>query len=68
MGLETTTAERIIHLALFVCGGFAVAMLALAAVERLAGSGPRIVRGIWVGGAAGLVFLLFAVERLYHAL
>lgn len=68
MELETTAAERVIHLALFVCGGLALGVLLLAAVERLAGPGRRIVRGVWIGGAAGLFFLLFAVERLYHAL
>lgn len=68
VGFGTTATEQAIHLALFVCGGLALGMLALAAVERLAGPGRRIVRGVWVGGAVGLFFLLFAVERLYHSL
>lgn len=67
MELETTTVERIIHLALFVSGGLVLGLGGLALVERSAGPGRRIVRWTWIGGAAASFVLLFGLERLYHA-
>lgn len=64
----TSAAEAAIHVALFVAGGLAVAVGALAAVERLAGDGRRVVRVGWIAGTAGLFAALFVLERVYHAL
>lgn len=68
MPVETTLAERAIHLALFVSGAAAVALGALAAIERLADGGRTVVRGSYVLAAAGVFVVVFVVERLYHAL
>lgn len=68
MDLGTTAFERVVHVALFVTAGVAFGVLAVAALERLAGAAERAVRGVHVAVAVGVPCALFVVERLYHAL
>lgn len=65
--LETTLAERAIHLALFCAVAVGVGLGAFAAIERLVLGGSRAVRLVHLAAAAGLVLALFVVERAYHA-
>jgi hypothetical protein len=67
----TSAFERLIHFALFSAAGLTLAVAALALIERVAGDGPdgrRTIRLRHILGAVGLMFLLFGVERIYHAL
>lgn len=68
MHIETTTFERAIHLALFIAGGVAFAVAALALLERVAGGSQRAIRFAYVIGAAGVFGALALVEALFHVL
>lgn len=68
MPLETTTFERAIHLALFVAGGIAFAVAALAVLERVAGGERRAIRWVHVAIAVGCAVVLAATESVFHLL
>jgi hypothetical protein len=68
MHLETTTFERAIHLALFVVGGVAFAIGALAALERILGGEERTIRLRYVAIAAVAFAALAAIEAMFHVL
>jgi hypothetical protein len=69
MHLETTTFERAIHLLLFVVGGLAFAVGALAVLERVAGgSEKRAISWRWVAAGAMAFAGLGLTEALFHLL
>ena len=65
----TTALDRALHLALFVAGGIAFAVAALAVLERLGErEGRRVIRVPHVAMAIAAVAALAIAERLYHYL
>jgi hypothetical protein len=65
---ETTAAERLIHLLLFIAAAGALGTTALALVDRLvADRESPAVKFRYVALSVGLFVALFGVERLYHA-
>ena len=69
MDPATTTLDRALHLGLFVAGGIAFAVAALALLERLGDrEGRRVVRLPHVAIPIAAVAALGIAERLYHFL
>jgi hypothetical protein len=66
--IETTTFERAIHLLLYVVGGVAFAVAALAVLERVSGATERAIRLSHVSIAVGAFAALAVTELLFHLL
>jgi hypothetical protein len=64
--LHTTVCERVLHLLLFVSGGIAVGVIALALLERAADRSARTIRNSYVVAAAVTFVVFFTTERIYH--
>lgn len=66
MPIETTTFERAIHLLLFVAGGLAFAVAALALLERAMGGERRSIRGSHVVGSTAAFIAIALTEVAFH--
>lgn len=66
MPVHTTVFERVLHLLLFVSGGVAVGVGALAMLERFTDRTARTVRNSYIAAAAVTFAVFFIAERVYH--
>lgn len=64
--METTLAERVIHLALFVVAAGGAGVVALFVLDRTLGDTKPVIRIVHVLTAIALGIGLFVVERVYH--
>lgn len=67
MDIETSIAERVIHLALFCVAGAGAGLIGFAALERIA-AGTRVIRPLHVVVSFAAFGAVLVLERVWHAL
>jgi hypothetical protein len=66
MSSETGVVENLLHLALFIGAAGVIGVVAVAVLERLAGSVTPFVRRRHIAAAIGIFVALVAAEELHH--